>query len=190
MNKTYHNNHYDDKRNKNALYFEEISKINYETKYISIQTLQELQKQSETLKLTDGNLNKSNEMLIESNKILNLMSWSGWFMSFIPFKDYLSNLFIRKPKLERFELTNPKLINSNIQYIENLSTNVDYLDFNEIEKEELNKLEKDIIELSYIGKEIGNQLDLHNSSLDIMNEKIQTLNDITKKMNKKTKDLL
>ncbi len=179
----------------------DISNVNLETKMISIQVLQELQKQGESLYLTNNHLIQSNEHLNISNKILNLMSWSGWFMSFIPFKDYFSKLFIRKTKFDRIDLSNSKQIyyNFNAEYCDNikinchdknLSDSINYSELNDSEKDELNKLEKDIIELSYIGKEIGHQLDLHNSNLDLINEKMKILEDVTKKINKKNTGFL
>lgn len=184
-----------------------ILTVNSETKTISIQVLQELQKQGESLHLTNNHLIQSNEHLNISNKILNLMSWSGWFMSFIPFRHYFSNLFIRKTSFDRINLSNSKSIyyNLNVECCDNIKTrclnncvfndknlsdSINYSELNDSEKDELNKLEKDIIELSYIGKEIGHQLDLHNSNLDLINEKMKILEDVTKKINKKTSGFL
>lgn len=179
---------------KNTLYFNDISKISFETKNISIQVLQELNKQGRSLHLTSNTLNQSNQLLEQSNKIVNLMSWSGWIISFIPFSDYFLNLFNRKSNLERFDLSNSKInynfniesYNGNRENNKNLSDSIKYFDVNNIENEELNRLEKDIIELSYIGKEIGYQLDIHNTNLELIHEKIKILSNVTQMMNKKT----
>ena len=195
-------NNYNDKKNQKCSItnIESIVKINNETKYIGIHVLEDLQKQSESFNVTNDNLNKSNELIIKSNKILNLMSWSGWFISLIPFTDYFSKLFTKKTTFDKIDVkTYSTSINSSVNKYnnqnvkleyENLSNDINISDLNDIEKEELNQIERDIIELSYIGKQIGQQLDLHNNYIDLINEKNQILTGITKKINKKTSDFL
>jgi hypothetical protein len=196
--------------NKNNLYINhllDIRKYSSETKEISSHILEELEKQGESLVYTNKNLNESEELLNKSNKILHLMSWRGWFMSFIPFNNYVYNWYNRTSKFDNMD-TKSNLLNdkneatkeqnsiniiqneNNVNYNKNLSCNTKYLDLNSIEKEELDKLEKDINDLSYIGKQIGQHLDYHNECIDLMQKKMEILTDITKKANKKTINFL
>lgn len=169
-----------------------INKTACETKDISIYILEELDKQNESLIRTNKNLNESEELLNKSNKLLHLMTWTGWFMSFIPFKSYFDNWYNQKSKFDTIDLKGISTIDADT--IDNKHTNLSYdtmhLGLTSIEQEELNKLEQEINDLSYIGKEIGKHLDNQNESIDIMQKKIQILSDVTKKTNKKTSDFL
>lgn len=197
--------------NNNNLYINhllDISKCTSDTKEISSHILEELEKQGESLVYTNKNLNESGELLNKSNQILHLMSWRGWFMSFIPFKNYFDNWYNRMSKFDNMDSKSNLILKSkidkpdeqnsiniiqnenNVNYNKNLSCNTKYLDLNSIEKEELDKLEKDINDLSYIGKQIGQHLDYHNECIDLMQKKMEILTDITKKANTKTSNFL
>jgi hypothetical protein len=180
----------------------DANKCNSETKIISLQVLEELEKQGQTLVHTNKNINESNELLNKSNEILKLMSWSGWFASFIPFKGYFDKWFTTS-KFDKINSTGNLNIQNHIKnnnLLEkcnshkndnkitsgNLSTTINYSTLTSLENEELNKLERELTDLSYIGKQIGHHLDLHNNYIDTINEKIKILSNTTQKTHKKT----
>ena len=184
--------------------WKDINKSNSETKEISIQVLEQLERQKQSIINSNKNVNNSNNLLDNSNEVLNTMSWVGWFKSFIPFKSFFSRL-LRKNNREILFITNepidykitpialssqyeldkrPSLLQ--IKYEYNPSDN----NKNNENNEELKNLENELNDLLWIGTKIGEHLDLHNNYLDTMNEKTQILFDKTKKSTKKTNDFL
>jgi len=173
-----------------------------ETKQISIQVLEQLEKQEQSMMNTNNNLNQSRELLVKSDKLLNDMSWVGWFIGFIPFKSFFSRLFKKKQKEDMLFIEyNP--YNKNEQTISNIEERnlllpINYDNVNTINndidttenKTEILKLEKELSDLLWIGSKIGEQLDLHNNYLDKMNDKSQIIFDKTKKSTKNTNRFL
>lgn len=181
--------------------WKDINRSTNETKQISIQVLEQLEQQQQSMINTNNNLNQSRELLVKSDKLLNDMSWIGWFIGFIPFKTFFSRLFKRKQK-EDLLFIEDKPCNQTQQTICNseerksfLPINYDNIntdnDIDTIEnKSEILKLEKELSDLLWIGSKIGEQLDLHNNYLDKMHDKSQIIFDKTKKSTKKTSSFL
>lgn len=180
----------------------DINRSAHETKQISIQVLEQLEKQEQIIMNANNNLNQSRQLLVKSDKLLNDMSWIGWFIGFIPFKSFFSGLFKRKQK-EDILFIEDKPNNKNEQSISNieernllLPINYDYPnvinnDIDTVEnKNEMLKLEKELSDLLWIGSKIGEQLDLHNNYLDKMNDKTEIIFDKTKKSTKTTNSFL
>ena len=179
----------------------DINRSTNETKQISIQVLEQLEKQEQSILNTNNNLNKSRELIVTSDKILNDMSWFGWFIGFIPFKSFFSRLFRRRQK-EDILFIDDKPYNRNertdtnneernsflpIDYDNvNINNNIDTVE----NQTEILKLEKELSDLLWIGSKIGEQLDLHNDYLDKMNDKSQIIFDKTKNSTKKTNSFL
>ena len=189
-------------------YLGDINKCNSETKDISIQILEQLEKQEQSLIQTNNNLNKSNDLIDTSNKVLDTMSWSGWFLSFVPFRGFFSKIFTRKIHEKQLFITNEpfnvseinyneilvneiidneeereKLLKINKYYENNMRTTIE---LSPQENAELLKLEMELSELLWIGSKIGEHLDLHNNYIDTINEKTQIVSKKTKNINKKT----
>lgn len=187
---------------------EDINKCNSETKDISIHILEQLEKQEQYLMQTNNNLNKSNVLIDTSNKVLETMSWFGWFVSFVPFTGFFSKLFTRRKHENQLfiknEPFNPSDNNNNNNKIENeiieneereklLKINEYYennirttIELSPQENKELLKLESELSELLWIGSKIGEHLDLHNNYIDTINEKTQIVSKKTNNVNKKT----
>lgn len=181
----------------------DINRSTAETKEISQKVLEQLERQEESMMNTNKILTESKELLDKSNKVLNNMSWFGWFTGFIPFKSFFSRIF-RRGNREDILFIDSKEFNKDesleisdeernkflpIQYevtINNRNTNV----YDNKENIEILKLEKELNDLLWIGSKIGEHLDLHNHYLDQMNEKTQIIQDKTKKSTKKTTDFL
>lgn len=177
----------------------DINRSTNETKQISIQVLEQLEKQEQSIINANNNLNQSRELIVKSDKLLNNMSWFGWFIGFIPFKSFFSGLFKRKQK-EDILFIEDNLCNKNeitvyseernsLMPINYNSVNVNNIDTIENQTEIL-KLEKELSDLLWIGSKIGDQLDLHNNYLDKMNDKSQIMFDKTKNSTKKTNSFL
>ena len=191
-------------------YLGDINKCNSETKDISIQILEQLEKQEQSLIQTNNNLNKSNDLIDTSNKVLDTMSWSGWFLSFVPFRGFFSKIFTRRKHENQLFITNEpfnvsennntnnnkieneiidneeereKLLKINKYYENNMRTTIE---LSPQENAELLKLEMELSELLWIGSKIGEHLDLHNNYIDTINEKTQIVSKKTKNINKKT----
>jgi hypothetical protein len=189
-------------------YLGDINKCNSETKDISIQILEQLEKQEQSLIQTNNNLNKSNDLIDTSNKVLDTMSWSGWVLSFVPFRRFFSKIFTRKTHEKQLFITNEpfnvseinyneilvneiidneeereKLLKINKYYENNMRTTIE---LSPQENAELLKLEMELSELLWIGSKIGEHLDLHNNYIDTINEKTQIVSKKTKNINKKT----
>ena len=181
----------------------DINRSTVETKEISIRVLEQLEQQEQSLMNTNKHLNESKELLEKSDKLLNNMSWFGWFKSFIPFKSFFSRIFRRTNKEDILFLDNKafnKVEESNSYNDERktfIPVNFEFneLSFqnNDIEKKqdvEILKLEKELSDLLWIGSKIGEHLDLHNDYLDKMNDKSQIISNKIKKSTKKTTDFL
>jgi hypothetical protein len=188
-------------------YLGDINKCNSETKDISIQILEQLEKQEQRLIQTNNNLNKSNDLINTSNKVLDTMSWSGWFLSFVPFRGFFSKIFTRKTHEKQLFITNEpfnpseinynkilvneiidneeerdKLLKINKYYENNMRT---MIELSPQENAELLKLEMELSELLWVGSKIGEHLDLHNNYIDTINEKTQIVSKKMKNTNKK-----
>ena len=164
----------------------DINKINSETKNICERVVDELEKQGELLKNSNEKLNKSKIVLDNSNKITKSMTWYGWFINLIPFSSFFSNIvniINGKRKKENIFIENDDLSNPNIKLEQN-----NYNDYKNMD--ELKQLEKDLTDLKDIGEKIGWQLDSHNYYIDKMNEKSQLLILDTKKTIKKNEQFL
>ena len=182
--------------NNKSSYLTDMNKCNSETKQISIQILNQLEIQGESLIYTNKNVNKTNELLDTSNKLLDNMTWIGWFISLIPFNDLIYNFFTKKNNVP-FE-NNESYNNENTNQIqEKENTLIKTQNTNNITNtgstkdcEELQYLENELNELLWIGTKIGAHLDLHNNYLNDINEKTNTLSNKTLKINKKTRRFL
>lgn len=161
----------------------DINKVNLETKKIYEKVIEELEFQGDILKHVDTNLNKSKTTLDTSNQIIKQMSWYGWFISLIPFSSFFSNIINKRKKENIFFIKNNQNVrnddqngnNENVNIYDNLLENA----------EELNQLEKDIMDLKWIGEKIGSHLDSHNDYIDEIYEKTQILSSYTNKSNEK-----
>lgn len=198
---------------KSSSYLGDINKCNSETKDISIQILEQLEKQEQSLIQTNNNLNKSNDLIDTSNKVLHTMSWGGWFLSFVPLRGFFSKIFTRRKHEKQLFITNEPFNQSKINYnkiivneiidneiIDNEEEREKLLKINKYyennmrttielspqENAELLKLEMELSELLWIGSKIGEHLDLHNNYIDTINEKTQIVSKKTKNTNKKT----
>jgi len=89
-------------------YLGDINKCSSESKEISIQILEQLDKQEQSLIQTNTNLNKSNDLIDISNKVLDEMSWFGWFVRFVPFRGFFSKIFTRKKYEIQLFITNER----------------------------------------------------------------------------------
>jgi uncharacterized protein YjgD (DUF1641 family) len=168
-------------KNKDFL-LNDITKYNLETKEMCNQVIYELTKQEEILINTDNKLNESQENMKQTKKILNNMTWSGWFLSFLPsfkFKELSSILY--KKNNNRIAMINNTIDNDNNTIYNNNTIDKDIY---------LIQLEKDLIHLKCIGKQIGQCLDLHNSYIDSIANKSHNLVESIKTNNKKTTNLL
>lgn len=181
----------------NLSLWKDINKSAIETKELSIQVLEQLEKQEEQIKNTDKNLNHSMSSLNNSNKILNNMSWFGWFMGFIPFKSFFSNLLTRNKKEEKLFIENIDIkYNYEIDYNKNeYNNNYSITSYNSNENKnendiEILKLENELNDLLWIGTKIGEHLDLQNNYLDNISSKTEILFDKTKQSTKKTTNFL
>lgn len=180
----------------NLSIWKDINKSAIETKEMSIQVLEQLEKQEHQIINTDKNLNKSMSSVNSSNKILNNMSWIGWFMGFIPFKSFFSNLLAKNKQEKKIFIENIENIhvkdNYEIDYNKNdYNNNYSITTYNSNENDnEMLKLENELNDLLWIGTKIGQSLDLQNNYLDKMNTKSEILFDKTKQSTKKTTNLL
>lgn len=169
----------------------DIKRYNSETKNICNKVVEELEKQGESLYNSNNNMNNCNYLIESSNKILNNMTWYGWFISFIPFTDFFSRIFNRnmnkkKDVLFINNIEDIKIIKENTQ----ISTECTSLRENQLkykihqintidENKEFQQLEKDLYELKCINEKIGEQLDIHNKYIDKLYEKSIFLSDKT-----------
>jgi hypothetical protein len=180
----------------------DINRSTAETKEISIKVLEQLERQEQSILNTNKNLNESKDLLDTSDKILNNMSWFGWFKSFIPFKSLLSRIFRRRSHTEEKLFIDNESFNKNeqsdftldernsfipIKYEYQLQDKIEINDKNNVE---ILNLEKELTDLLWIGSKIGEHLDLHNDYLDKMKDKSQIIFDKTKKTTKKTNNFL
>lgn len=181
----------------NLSIWKDINKSAIETKEMSMQVLEQLEKQKEQIINADKNLNESMTSLNVSNKILNNMSWFGWFIGFIPFKSFFSKLIMRNKKEEKLFIENIDVKhNYEIDYNKNYYNNnysITPYNSNETQNEtdiEILKLENDLNDLLWIGTKIGQSLDLQNNYIDKMNTKSEILFDKTEQSTKKTTNFL
>lgn len=182
--------------------WKDIKRSTRETKEISIKVLEQLEQQEQSMMNTNKNLNESKELLDNSDKLLNNMSWLGWFTNFIPFKCFFSRIFIRNYKDDILFLDNKEFNKPDGIELYNEERNtfipIEYeykqpFQNCEIEKKhniEILKLEKELNDLLWIGSKIGEHLDFHNDYLYKMNDKTQIIMNRTKKSTKKTTDFL
>jgi hypothetical protein len=185
-------------QNKTSELLTDMHKYNSETKEICNKVIEELEKQGQSLSNSDKNMNIYKTQLDSSNKILNDMTWYGWFMSFIPFKGFISRifnwnkkedlLFIENKLLRDVQLKNKQnvKVNSKFPILEiiietdnenDIDTNVN---LNEYETKQLKQLEKDLYELKEMNETIGHHLDIHNQCIDKINEKTEIITNKTK----------
>jgi hypothetical protein len=179
----------------------ETNRQNYETKEMCAKVLQLLEEQGQILIQTDKILNESKIILDNSNKILKNMTWYGWLIGWIPFKSLFTNIFRYNSKEDQlFIANNPHIERNYIKneesiYDKNNITILNYIDDSnenilEENSKELKQLEKDLLDLKWIGSKIGEQLDMHNNYIDKINDKSQILIDKTKNSIIKETDLL
>lgn len=179
--------------NRSSLW-KDINKTTSETKEISCSVLEQLENQEQKIIKANKNLNHSKEILDKSNIIINNMSWFGWFIGFIPFKTFFSRILSRNNKEEKLFIDNK--ISDEINYNQKEKYSFDFIENTNIEhynKEnncEMLKLENELNDLLWIGKKIGEHLDIHNHYLDKMNDKSEVLSYKTKHYIKKTNNLL
>jgi hypothetical protein len=176
--------------------WKDINKTTNETKEISILVLEQLENQEQKIVKANKNLNESKEILDKSKIIINNMSWIGWFIGFVPFKSFFSRLLSRNNKEEILFIDNKISDETYYNQKERYSfecieyTNIPIYKDNNENNCEILKLENELTDLLWIGKKIGEHLDLHNKYLDKLNDKSEILFDKTKHYTKKTNDLL
>lgn len=172
--------------------WKDINRSAAETKEISIMVLEQLEHQEQSIINTNKNLNESKDLIDKSDKLLNDMSWIGWFKSFIPFKSLFSRIFRRTNKEDILFLDNKEFNKEEKYNPEDERNTLIALNCHLEKKEdpEILKLEKELSDLLWINSKIGEHLDLHNNCLDKMNDKSQIILDKTKNSTKKTTDFL
>jgi len=177
----------------------DINKINSETKNICEKVIEELENQTEIIINTDKKLNQSKQVIDNSNKILKSMTWYGWFINLIPFNSFFSNIIDIKRKKENVLFIennhNTDIIHDNnskkydFESIRNID--IDIEDSNDYEdSEQLKQLEYDLMNLKWVGEKIGSYLDSHNNYIDKIYDKTQIISSETHRCNKKTDDFL
>lgn len=152
----------------------EITKIASDTKDISIQILNKLDEQGESINKSELNIESSNYLLSKSLRIARYMTWFGW----------ISNLFTKDPKLPQTKniktnIKNDIVINENT--IINPHVNKQSLVYNNKKNDDVNnamlEFEKHLTDLKTISILIGEQLDKQNESIERINIKESNLSD-------------
>jgi hypothetical protein len=181
-------------KNKTSDLLTDMHKYNSETKDICNKVIEELEKQGQSLSNSDKNMNIYKTQLESSNKILNDMTWYGWFMSFIPFNGFISRIFnwnkreellFVKDSIENKQLIDIQLkknvkMNSKIPVLEIIIEIDNENEENEYETKQIKQLEKDLYELKQMNETIGQHLDIHNQYIDKINEKTDIITNKTK----------
>jgi hypothetical protein len=117
------------------------------------------------------------------------MTWFGWFISWIPYNNVFTKIFIKNKSDDLF-VENIKQLNYDFENSDQNDYTNATIYINDNQLNQLNQLEKDLNDLKWIGQKIGNQLDLHNIYIDKINDKSKILIESTGNTIKKTRDFL
>lgn len=144
----------------------EITKLAVETKDISVQILNKLDEQGESIKKSEHNIETSNYLVSKSLRIAKYMTWFGW----------ISNWFTKDPELPKLSKTPTANIVNKEQPVDNTKLpSVMQHSNNNNDNDKINnamlEFERNLMELKSVSILIGEQLDKQNECLENFNKR-------------------
>jgi hypothetical protein len=148
----------------------EITKLAVETKDISVQILNKLDEQGESIQKSEHNIETSNYLVSKSLRIAKYMTWFGW----------ISNWFTKDPELPKLRKTSTANIVNKEQPVENTKL-PSVMQHSNYDNDKMNnamlEFERNLMELKSVSILIGEQLDKQNECLERISTKENNLSD-------------
>ena len=147
----------------------EITKLAVETKDISVQILNKLDEQGESIQKSEHNIETSNYLVSKSLRIAKYMTWFGW----------VSNWFTKDPELPKLSKTPTVNVVNKEQHVENTipQTVVQHSKNNDKMNNAMLEFESNLMKLKTVSILIGEQLDKQNECLERISTKENNLSD-------------